>query len=364
LNKKNTMPTFTLTISKLRFPSNGNISSPITVKLEYKEYYSDLFTLIDSGVNVDVDGTILESPLPAITVDPEFKYVIRCTNELCDFQYEQTIIINPYCPIGYEFSDDETYCFLEEITEATPPTSSENTVAKSFVGYSSWGTLIYDLGFNLDGTGSFTQISFANSFWVNGVGYPNITGTTVDGPLNRSGLWSTTELASQTIGFATCLNILTAGTYYVGVGADNYATIKLNGVTVLNMDPTAMTTFLAANGYPLATSHPGEVAHRFWHLYPVELLTGIQVLEVIGTNTGSVAAMGTEIYNATSAEIQAATSYVDLGSQLIFSTKDEIGNPVQLGSDGIGFTCPVGFSLRPCFSPVDCVRILTTPVLY
>lgn len=358
------MPTLTLTISKLRFPSNGNISSPITVKLEYKEYYSDTFTLIDSGVNVDVDGTILDSPLPTITVDPTLKYVIRATNELCDFQYEQSVIINPYCPIGYEFSDDETYCFLEETTEATPPTSSENTVAKTFVGYGTWGTLIYAPGFNINGTGSFTQISYANSFWVNGIGYPNITGGTTDGRLNEAGLWSTTELPSQTIGFATCLNIVTPGTYYVGVGADNYVTIKLNGITVLDMDPSAMTTFLAANGYPLATSHPGEVTYRFWNIYPIQLLAGVQVLEIIGVNTGSIAAMGTEIYNATSSEIQAATSYVDLGSKLIFSSKDEIGNPVQLGSDSIGYSCPVGFSLRPCASPIDCVRILTTPVLY
>lgn len=353
------MPTLTLTISKLRFPSNGNISSPITVKLEYKEYYSDAFILIDNGVNVDVDGTILDSPLPTITVDPTLKYVIRATNELCDFQYEQSIIINPYCPVGYEFSDDETYCFLEETTEATPPTSSENTVAKTNTDYSVCGSYIFDPGFNVNGTGSASQITLSNSFWRNGAGLCVVPQFTNQGPLNRCALWSTTEAPNQQVGFSVCVTVAETKTYYMGVGCDNFAIIRLDGATILSQDASAMD---AQFGTPTQTA-----PLRVWCIYPIIITAGTpHVIELIGQNfpdpIPNPAGLGAEIYDNTPAEIIAATSYGDL--DLVFSTKDYAGQPVQIGTGGIGYTCPAGFSLRFCSSPIDCVRILTTPVLY
>lgn len=267
------------------------------------------------------------------------------------------------CPPGYTMSGDETYCYQINTTAATPPSSPENTVAKPFAGYGTWGTLIYDIGYNINGTGTFTQISFANTFWVNGSGYPNLSGTTGNGPLNRSALWSITELTPQTIGYSACITLDEPGTYYVGAAADNYSSIYLDGNLLLQMDPVAMSTFLAANGYPLATTYPTESTFRFWHIYPVQLQAGTQVLEIIGTNTGSIAAMGAEIYSASAAEIISATSYVDLGSDLIFSTKDVIGDPVQSGSDGIGYSCPVGYSLVLCDGPAYCTQTLTTATI-
>jgi hypothetical protein len=350
------MPTLTLTISKLRFPSNGNISNPITVKLEYREYYSDTFTLIDTGVNVDVDGTILDSPLPTFQVDTTLKYVIRATNELCDFQYEQSVIINPYCPVNYELSEDETYCFFEDIVEATPPTSSENSVAVSLNRYSVCGSWIYT-SFNVDGTGPATQISTANAFWVNGPGNCVTLGNTTDGPLNRSGLWSASALSEQTIGFAICVDLPETKTYYIGVGADNLAMIRIDGETILNQDPDAMDA-----QYGTVVS---EAPFRVWAIYPVEIISGSHVIELLGHNTtGSQnpATLGAEIYDNTPAEIAAATDYT--GLNLIFSTKDYVGQPIQIGTDGIGYSCPEGYSLRYCDSPIVCVRILTTPVLY
>jgi len=351
------MPTLTLTISKLRFPSNANISNPITVKLEYREYYSDAFILIDAGVNVDVDGTILDSPLPTITIDPTLKYVIRSTNELCDFQYEQSVIINPYCPVGYEMAPDLSYCLFEEVTDAIPPSASENSVAKTAIDYTICGSWIYTT-FNLDGTGASTQISLANPWWVNGVGDCLTGGTLVDGPMNRSALWASSELSDQQVGFAVCIDIPVTKTYYIGVGADNFAIIKIDGVTILSQDRTAMDLQYGTPG--------GSGPLRVWAIYPVAIPSGSHVIEVLGQNgfepIPNPAAIGFEIYDNTPAEIAAATSYV--GLNLVFSTKDYIGQPIQVGSDNIGFSCPAGFSLRPCASPVDCIRILTTPVLY
>jgi hypothetical protein len=67
--------------------------------------------------------------------------------------------------------------------------------------------------------------------------------------------------------------------------------------------------------------------------------------------------LGAEIYNNTAAELIAATSYADLN--LIFSTKDYVGQPVQLGTDDLGYTCPSGYSLAACVEPYVCRLIYT-----
>lgn len=346
------MAALTLTISKLRFPSNGNISSPITVTLEYKEYYATSFTLIDTGINVDVDGTILESPLPTFQVDPTLKYVIRVTNELCDFQYEQSVIINPYCPVGYEISPDETFCFLEETTDATPPSASENTVAANDVDYSTCGSYIYNTGYNLNGTGTSTHINTAIPFWVNGAGLC-ASNNPVDGPLNRTGLWATTTLNDQTVGFAVCINISQSKTYYIGMGCDNLGIVKLDGVEIIHQDPVAL-----GIQYGIGIT----ATFKIWHIYPVEIPSGDHIIELIGYNATGIAAMGMEIYDNTSSEIAAATGYGNLN--MVFTSTDFIGQPVQLGSSGIGYSCPANYSLAYCESPIVCKRLLTTPILY
>lgn len=264
------------------------------------------------------------------------------------------------CPPGYTLSDDESYCFQTNTTAATPPSNPQNTVEKNLGVYCTYGTLIYNPGFNVNGTGSFTQIPYSNSFWVNGAGYPTAIGNLTNGPLNRAGLWAPVEASGQTVGFTVCVELPSQTTYYVGSGADNWITIKVDGNTVLDMNPTAMGTFLASNGYPSANI---ESTFRFWHIYPIPLNAGNRVIEIVGNNEvappPNPAAMGVEVYSATAAELQAATSYVDLGSKLIFSSKDYIGQPVQVGSDGFGYTCPSGYSLVLCDGPAYCTQTLT-----
>lgn len=345
----------TLTIRKLRFPNNGSISNPITVSLYIKPFYDLNFTLIDSGVNVDVDGTILDSPLPTTTVDPTEKYVLKAVNELCGFEYEQNLIINPYCPVGYELAPDSSYCFYEETTDATPPTAGENTVAAPDIVYTMCGSYIYDIGYNVNGTGSSTQISLANAFWRNGSGTCVVDGNTNDGPLNRTALWATSTMSNQTVGFAVCVDIPEEKTYYVGMGADNLGIINLNGVNILTQDPTALDV-----QYPFVGA--AAVPFRIWHIYPVTIPAGLNIIELIGYNDSGVAAMGMEVYNNTAAEIAAATGYGDLN--MIFTSTDYIGQPVVLGSDGLGYSCAPGYSLKTCDSPIVCSKIITTPVLY
>lgn len=270
------------------------------------------------------------------------------------------------CPPGYILSTDGTLCTQTNTTAATPPSAGENTVAAPLNVYSQWGTLIYNPGYNTNGTGAFTQIPFFNAFWVNGIGYPNIPGTVGAGPMNRAALWATTLTDNQTIGFTTCITVPEDKVYYVGIGGDNIPFIKLDGNIVVEMDPNAMGNYLAVHGYPqiiVLPSVASEATFYWWHIYPVFITAGAHVLEMSCNNTFGPAGMAAEIYNATVSEIMSAASYADLGAKLIFSTKDFIGQPVQIGTGGIGYTCPDNFSLVLCSGPAFCQQILSAPTI-
>ncbi len=346
-------------IQKLRLGS----PTQITVGLYIKDYYGGAYSLIEDNVLIDTDGTVLASPLPIVSIDPSQKYVLKAVNESCGFVYEQAIMFNPYCPLGYEMSDDDSYCFYENVVDATPPTNSENTVPATYFTYSCWGALVFDPGYGVNGVGTFTMIPISNPFWINGTGYP-ATGNYVDGPMNRSSLWATTTLDNQTIGFSKCVNVPTSGIYLVAIVGDNIPKISVDGNVIVDMDPVALGNYLDAHGFSGLSAYPSEAAFRFWNIYPIMLSAGLRVIQMTCQNTTGPAAIAAEIYNATYADLAAATSYVDLGSKLIFSTKDFIGQPVQIGSGGIGYSCLPGYSLKECDSPPTCIKIVTTPILY
>jgi hypothetical protein len=346
----------TLAIGALQFPNNTQISNPIVVDLFIKGYYepdSD-YMLIESGVNVSVNGTILASPLPMTTIDPTQFYILKAVNDLCGFVYTQPVMLAPYCQPGYTLSSDNSYCYLTSTVPATPPTAPQNTVSETNANYSLYGTFIYAPGYANDGTGPSTQISPSNGFWI------NPTADTTDGPLNRSGLWVASPGSNQQIGYSVCLELPTDATYLIGIGTDNYGIINIDGNNIVTQNPTT----LAAQYNAMFPGIGAFVTFRIWHVYPVTLTAGAHVLELSGFNVSGPAALGTEVYNMTPAALAAATSYVGMGSGLVFSSKDFIGMPVQLGSGNIGYSCPAGYSLRYCDSPPDCVSTLITPILY
>ena len=346
----------TLSIGKLQFPNNANISNPIVVDLFIKGYYqpdSD-YALIESGVNVSVNGTILASPLPTTTIDPTQFYVLKVVNDLCGFVYTQAVMLAPYCQPGYTLSDDDSYCYLTSTVPATPPTDPQNTVSQTNGNYSVYGTYIYAPGYASDGTGPSTQIPTGNGFWI------NPTSDLTDGPLNRSGLWTASPDSNQQIGYSVCLDLPVATTYLIGIGTDNYGIINVDGNNIVIQDPTT----LAAQYNAMYPGIGAFVTFRIWHVYPVALTAGTHVLELIGYNVSGPAALGAEVYNMTPAALSAATSYAGMGAGLIFSSKNYIGMPVQVGNQGVGWQCPTGYSLRYCDSPPDCISTLITPILY
>jgi hypothetical protein len=337
------------------------VSGSVSTKVEYKLHTDTTWTMPVSPTNPTTNNFYPLSILNGLTYD-----VRLTTNGVnCGPNSTTLQIINPgglaCCPATYTLSVDGTYCFKNTDIAATPPSGAQNAVAVQHLDYSAWGSLIYNPGFAINGTGPFTQIGYGNAFWVNGSGYPTGVGLSLsNGPLNRTGVWSVTPADGQILGYSVCVTAPTAGTYYIGTAGDNYPTINVDGVNVLTMDPTAMATYLNAHGYGgLGT----EVAFRFWHIYPVVLSAGNHVIEIIGTNISSVASIGAEVYNATSAELQLASTYAGLGAKLLFSSKDYIGQPIQIGSGGLGYTCPGGYSLVLCDGSPFCRQTLTTATI-
>jgi hypothetical protein len=248
------------------------------------------------------------------------------------------------CASDYTLAPDGSYCYKIDEVAATPPSggTAQNTVASSFNSYGQFGTYIYDPGFNVNGTGTSSQIPTSNAFWING------PSNTTSGPLNRCGLWTTSALSNQDIGFSVCINITDSKQYYVGIGGDNRCRILIDGVVVVDQNVSALATQYSTDA---------QVTFKLWHVYPVTLTSGPHIIELIGHNDSGAASLGAEIYNNTAAELISATSYS--GLTLVFSTKDYIGQPVQLASGGLGYSCPSGYALAACQDPYVCRKILT-----
>lgn len=338
-----------LVLTKINLPIH--VATPIVATLRQKEWYATHYTTIATNVTVLANGTIVTSPPLSFVINPANRYMLQVENQACGSIYEQAVIINPYCEIGFTLSDDLTFCFKEEITAATPPTSGEITVEKNGAPYGTCGSYIFDPGYSISGTGTAAQITLVNAFWKNGAG-TCVDATTTDGALNRSGLWATTTTSDQTVGFSRCIDITETKTYYIGIACDNRATINLDGTTIVSQNEAAVNAQFGITG----------ACFKVWSIFPVTMAAGSHVIELIGYNVSSSAALGAEIYDNTPAEIIAATSYGDLN--LIFSTKDYIGMAVPIGSGGIGYSCAAGFSLSICDSPIVCKRTIVTNVLY
>lgn len=195
--------------------------------------------------------------------------------------------------------------------------------------FSNLGTLIYFEGYTTGGTGYSTIVS-TSDLWIND--------TTNNGPLLRSGVWTnfvtsattTYEPINTWLGFSVCFNSNSGQTFYVGMGGDNAVSLRLNGVILVQQE----------------FSPPSVDNFKYWHVYPVELYSGSNVLECLGLNVDNVAGFGFEIYDNTYDELISATTINDLN--IIFTTKDKTGstfdivytsNYTPLSS---GYTCESG----------------------
>lgn len=312
---------------------------PITVEL-----IDSLSTVYDTNVHV-VYGSY------EFTNVPDGEYTLRFTDD-DDCVSESPIDMCVDCPPGYEPVGDECVLYDEQPAHYTSPTyivarkSSNNS-------YGSYGTLIFD-SWNYDGTGTYEHV--ITPYWTND--------WTSNGPMNRTCIWSSYVTNLQDIAFSFCINIGVAKTYYVGFACDNWGKIKLNGTTILEQDVTALTSMIIANG-EYYDGYPDRIPFRYWYVYPIEFSAGQNVIEVIGHNEFSTAAVGIQIYNATDYELASATQDSDLGDKILFDSVDLVGETLfyeYSTAEGYhGYYCDEDYALDTCGETIKCIKKWVTP---
>jgi hypothetical protein len=165
------------------------------------------------------------------------------------------------------------------------------------------------------------------------------SGSTSGGRLNNVGISAS---STEYVGFSKCLDLEESGTYYIGIGADNYCRFKVNGVLYANF---------SGGGVP--------ENFKIWSVFPFELAAGLNIIEIEGLNVASTStAFGVEIYKPSNlATLSASTTTGTTG--LVFSSKDKIGDRFDLGTT-FGYTCPSGYAVNTCDTGVTCTSISKT----
>lgn len=244
----------------------------------------------------------------------------------------------PTCATGYTLSADGTMCTK---VDQQPATNSGGTGIAlqhySLNEYSIWGTIIYPLGtYNSDGSITAKpntvlinstapiysykpagEASTINNLWTNTTNGTAMDGTT--GRLNRTGVW---QQGNQSyvgqLGFSRQFNVAAAGSYLIGVGADDAATISINGTAVVTQNLSAInTSFNTIYGANVAGSAD---LFRYWHVYEVHLNAGVNIISVTGNNTQLQGLIGVEVYNATAAQLAACSTEAALAPYIVFSS--------------------------------------------
>ena len=178
-------------------------------------------------------------------------------------------------------------------------------------------------------------VSAGNTFWENSASSPS------NGRLNNVGL---SAPSSQFVGFSKCINITEAGTYYVGVAADNRCKVSVDGIEYISFTGTVQDNF------------------KIWSVFPFEFSSGKHIIEMVGQDDGAGGTgFGAEIYYPTGATpfatLTAATSTASTQSNAIFSTSQYVGQNWLIGTT-VGYSCTVGYTPDFCdpLNPV-CTKI-------
>ena len=237
-----------------------------------------------------------------------------------------------------------TNCTTEIITiPATPPTNITEIalfISPQHDVYTLSGTLFHD-PFNLNGTspgGIYAAVKTNATVWRS-TSYLN-------GPLNRTGIWSTDPdnfPINTWLGFSVCINAPSTKTYWVGLGGDNNFRFVVDGVDFVN----------TYNGpYDGEYDDGSNISFIYWHVYPVNLTAGNHVIELYGLNrdTDTAAIFGCEIYDNTFNELTGATSVSNLN--IIFSSSGQTSATTVQNLQGVyledGWSCPTGYIFDPC----------------
>jgi hypothetical protein len=278
------------------------------------------------------------------------------------------------CPEGYELVDGTC-----ERTRTAAPVQTGTVYRLTptpYAPYGESGTRVYD---NPSLSSSFTLLNTSNPFWIRQASPAGfLTWTPAqqqafdlnNGPVNRLAKWGltydgsgqpinnynrtpTTDILpiNEWTGFTQCITLSNSQVYHIGVAADNYYRISLDGTIVLE------------------SSTITDVAFRFLHIYPVTIPAGTHELKIEGLNTGRQACFAVEIYDLTNLPsgqtpvqyLNAQIDYSNLNTQnrIIFSTRTT--NEFTSGN----YECPAGYTsttVGNCDVPVCTIIQTVDPI--
>lgn len=302
------------------------------------------YKILGSGGPYTVAGPFMSMPININTADPVGTlyegYIVRDCGALESAQFFwQTPCNCTNAGPGYVEAPSGLECQLTDEVEPDITNSGYCLATSQNTAYTNYCSRIYtpsyvdaDFAANFAlyppfGGGSnpaiYAQMNL-EGYWCNAV-----SPDTTKGPLNREGVWIDSDCNGtkdplgagvQTTLSYTYNNPGPAKTIYVGVGADNQWQVVVNGTQVAD----------SLTG--------GDYQFKIWHIIPINVVTGPNFINVIGTGDGSVNdAMGMVVYDNTDAEIAAATSDLDLN--IPFASHTLRGTSFDVA------TCPSGYSL-------------------
>lgn len=311
------------------FKDSGSqfLNYKLVQQLYYNEYVTGSLLTSASYWNDSLQSTAAKG-----TFDNDYRYFPTESNS------SVTIFAIPRTSFGEKISrrsfllSGSTYRIVDDGNGNIVDTYTTGSQPSTNIAYASDGVKLYSAGYNIDGTGTNLSWdtanvggSYAGTFWTNPV-TANKTGR-----LNYTGLWSAKSL-TYFGDFIIEFNItVTAGTYYFGIGCDNYGSVYLDNVLIVSL------------GLPDGSG----TNYKYWHIYPVTITAGTHKVKFVATNAGipdpaNPGAMGIEVYNNTETQISASVTSVPMGSSvpggldLVYSSKDHLTDIIYTQNTHVG----------------------------
>ena len=326
-----------LTIGALRLSPGGNyftLTSAVPGPLAPGASAELVLTFDPVAVGEHLDTLIIQSDDPA---RPTLSLPLRA--EVVDPGVpSDTAVVEPpacACPEGFTARPDDSEC--AQRVESSAVWLGERDAACPILPYFAYG----NAGARWPG-GAVT----ADPYW-GGVG------DYTTWRLNTVGVWACdatgstagTEPVGEWIGFAVCVDIAEAGSYLVGLGADNRMRFSLDGVMLFENTDDATQNF------------------NYWWLTAVPISAGKHVVELEGYNAGYIAAFGAELsgpFPIDAPTDDASLQARDYAGQLKWSSRDSIGAAFDIG-ERAGWVCPDGTAYDACADEPVCYSENTAP---
>lgn len=297
-------------------------------QLYYQEYLTGSLLFSSSFWNSSNQSTAAEG-----TFDNDYRYFPTSSSA------ELTVIGIPRTAFGQQIArkslciTGSTYKLIDDGNGNIKDVRVTGSNQSSYSAFTNHGVRLYSSGYDIHGFGNYiewitanTGGSYTGTFWTN----PNEN--TIDGRLNRTGLWSSESQLYVGSGVLTFnLSVATTKTYYIGIGCDDYSSMYIDGVLILDQP------------YP---GGPGTNL-RYWTIYPVDLTSGSHEIKFIGNNAGiynigNPGSMGIEVYDNTITQISASVtaspngSVTPAGINMLYSSKDHLSEGVFAKNTHVG----------------------------